>query len=413
MIFKNRYWKKGFPLILITALITQTFPMKVVKAEEAGSCICSCEQCSDNNEERNKILSEDPAETEGNEICACNGTDVYQGCIQCGERCSCCNMNEASENSVCNHKHDGDCGYAEAKPEVPCDMSCKDIDGNGIIEHCQECSYISAAEEKQCIHLHDENCGFYKSETEIQPEVMTEEIENIPELSTEQSLNDVEEVTEDERKTIEETSGNSNTDSEKETEAEKCFETEQSTEPKKDVQEADCTKEKSKESEKDSTQQQQETEVRDGVKTPKTEDEKVTTQESDSETEKGDGAYDIHSPYYFIKIPSEVMINESTDFEIGTSFIEDMKDKKAYLEIDGNWADDGTDCFVLMREGDEDTTWKYQLYIEGKLISKGDNRIELDQTKDSQKARIVSMDDKEIVPAGKYNGSLRFNVVYE
>ena len=212
----------------------------------------------------------------------------------------------------------------------------------------------------------------------------------------------MEEVTEDEdeRKTIEETNGNSDTDSEKETEAEKSLETENCTETESDVQKTGSTKEKSQLSESDSAQQ--ETEVQNDIKTAKTETEKVITQESDNET-----------PYYSIKIPSEVMINESTDFEIGTSFIKDMVDKKAYLEIDGDWADDGTDCFALMRDGDEDTTWKYQLYIEGKLISKGDHRIELDQTKDSQKARIVSMDDKEIVPAGKYIGGLRFNVVYE
>lgn len=403
MIFTHRYWKKGFPLILITALITQTFPMKVVRAEEAGGGTCSCEQTGCNNEERKEILSEDPAETADNEICACNGTESNMGCVRCGEGCICCNRNEMTEKFVCNHQHDGTCWYADALPEVPCDMDCKDTDGDSIINHCQRCSYIPSADGKECLHVHDENCGYYESETEIQSEDMTEEeIENLSELSTEQILNDVEEVTEDEdeRKTIEATNGNSDTDSEKETEAEKSLETENCTETESDVQKTGSTKEKSQSSEKDSAKQ--ETEVLNDIKTAKTETEKVITRESDSET-----------PYYSIKIPSEVMINESTDFEIGTSFIKDVVDKKAYLEIDGDWADDGTDCFALMRDGDEDTTWKYQLYIEGKLISKGDNRIELDQTKDSQKARIVSMDDKEIVPAGKYSGGLRFNVVYE
>lgn len=412
MVFRHRSWKKGFPLILIAALITQTFPMKVVRAEEAGSCICSCEQCSCDNEEKEEIIRDDL--TEGNEICACNEAELNQGCVWCGEGCTCCLMNAGTENSVCSHQHDGTCGYAEALSEVPCDMDCKDTDGDGMIEHCQGCSYMPAVEGKPCMHVHDEYCGFYMEETVIQPEEMTEEdTENMSELSTEQVLNDVEEVTEDERKTIEETNGNSNTDSEEETEAEKCLETEKCTETESDVQEAGSTKEKSKVPEKDSAQQ--ETEVRNEAKALKPKTDKVITQESDSETEKekGDGSYDIQSPYYAIKIPLEVMINESTDFEIGTSFIKDVGDKKAYLEIDGDWADDGTDCFVLMRDGDEDTTWKYQLYIEGKLIRKGDNRIELDQTKDSQKARIVSMDDKEIVPAGKYSGGLRFNVVYE
>ena len=400
MIFTHRCWKKGFPLILITALITQTFPMKVVRAEEAGGGTCSCEQCSCNNEEKKEILSEDPAKTADNEICACNGTDRNAGCIRCGEGCTCCNRNEMIENFVCNHQHDGTCGYADALPGVPCDMNCKETDSDGSINHCQECSYIPPADGKECLHVHDDNCGFYESETEMQPEDMTEEIEKLSELSTEQVLNDVEEVTEDERKTIEETNGNSDTDSEKETEAEKSLETENCAETESNVQETGSTKEKSQLSKKDSAQQ--ETEVQNDIKTAKTETEKVTEQESDSET-----------PYYSIKIPSEVMINESTDFEIGTSFIKDVEDKKAYLEIDGDWADDGTDCFALMRDGDEDTTWKYQLYIEGKLIRKGAHRIELDQTKDSQKARIVSMDDKEIVPAGKYSGGLRFNVVYE
>lgn len=413
MIFKRRCWKKGFPLILITALITQTFPMKVVRAEEAGGGICSCEQCSCKNEERKEILNEEPDETTDNEICACNETDVDQGCVRCGEGCTCCNRNEMAENSVCNHQHDGTCGYAEALPEVLCDMDCKETDSDGMIKHCQECAYAPEAEEQPCMHVHDEKCGFYEAETEIQPKEMTEELENMSELSTEQILNDVKEVTEDERKTIEETNGDSDTDSEKETEDEKSLETEPCTETESDVQEAGSTKEKSEVPEKDSAQQ--EAEVRNEVKAAKTETEKITAQESDSEIEKKkeDGSYDIHSPYYAIKIPSEVMINESTDFEIGTSFIKDVEDKKAYLEIDGDWADYGTDCFVLMRDGDEDTTWKYQLYIEGKLICKGDNRIVLDQTKDSQKARIVSMDDKEIVPAGKYHGGLRFNVVYE
>lgn len=403
MIFTHRYWKKGFPLILITALITQTFPMKVVRAEEAGGGTCSCEQTCCNKEERKEILSEDPAETADNEICACNGTESNMGCVRCGEGCICCNRNEMTEKFVCNHQHDGTCGYADALPEVPCDINCKDTDGDSIINHCHKCSYIPSADGKECLHVHDENCGYYESETEIQPEDMTEEeIENLSELSTEQIFNDVEEVTEDEdeRKTIEATNGNSDTDSEKETEAEKSLETENCTETESDVQKTGSTKEKSQSSEKDSAKQ--ETEVLNDIKTAKTETEKVITQESDSET-----------PYYSIKIPSEVMINESTDFEIGTSFIKDVVDKKAYLEIDGDWADDGTDCFALMRDGDEDATWKYQLYIEGKLISKGDNRIELDQTKDSQKARIVSMYDKEIVPAGKYSGGLRFNVVYE
>ena len=413
MVFKRRCWKKGFPLILITALITQTFPMKVVRAEEAGGGICSCEQCSSMNEERKEILSEDPDETTDNEICACNGTELDQGCVRCGEGCTCCNRYEVAENTVCNHQHDGTCGYAEALSGVPCDMDCKETDSDGMIKHCRECGYLPEAKEQLCVHVHDEMCGFYKAVTEIQPEEVTDALENMSELSTEQILNDVEEVTEDERKTIEETNMNSHTDSQKETEAEKSLETEPCTETESDVQEAGSTKEKSEIPEKDSAQQ--ETEVRNEVKAAKTETEKITAQESDSKIEKkkGDGSYDIHSPHYAIKIPSEVMINESTDFEIGTSFIKEVEDKKAYLEIDGDWADDETDCFVLMRDGDEDTTWKYQLYIEGKLIRKGENRIELDQTKDSQKARIVSMNDKEIVPAGKYHGGLRFNVVYE
>lgn len=408
MVFRHRFWKKGFPLILIAALITQTFPMKVVRAEEAGSCICSCEQCSCDNEEKEEIIRDDL--TEGNEICACNEAELNQGCVRCGEGCTCCLMNAGTENSVCSHQHDGTCGYAEALSEVPCDMDCKDTDGDGMIKHCQGCSYMPAVEGKPCMHVHDEYCGFYMEETVIQPEEMTEEdTENMSELSTEQVLNDVEEVTEDERKTIEETNGNSNTDSEEETEAEKCLETEKCTETESDVQEAGSTKEKSKVPEKDSAQH--ETEVRNEAKALKPKTDKVITQESDKE--KAESSNEINSPYYTIKIPSEVMINESTDFEIITSFVKDMENKKAYLVIDGDWAEDGTDCFALRCSECSDVTVNYKIFIGGTLITKEHNRVELSNSIETQRLKIVSINGMNQVPAGSYQGNIYFNISYK
>lgn len=411
MIFKHRCWKKGFPLILITALITQTFPMKVVRAEEADGGICSCEQCSCKNEERKEIVNEDPSETTNNEICACNETDLNQGCVRCGEGCTCCNRYEVAENLVCNHQHDGTCGYAEALSEVPCDMDCKETDSDGMIKHCQECAYAPEAEEQPCMHVHDEKCGFNEAETEIQPEEVTDALENMSELSTEQILNDVEEVTEDERKTIEETNGNSDTDSEKETEAEKSLETEPCTETESDVQEAGSTKEKSEVPEKDSAQQ--ETEAGNEVKTAKTETEKITAQESDSEIDKDDASYDIQSPYCTIKIPSKMMINETTDFEIETSFLKDMENKKVYLAIDGDWAEDCTDCFTLRCSESPDVNFKFKIFIGGILITKAYNSIVLNNSIETQRIKIVSFNGVNQVPAGSYQGNIYFNISYK
>ena len=71
-----------------------------------------------------------------------------------------CGYKAPTEGSPCAHKHDENCGYAEAASEVPCDKGCTDTDGDGVIDHVGGCAYTPAVEGSPCTHVHDESCAY-------------------------------------------------------------------------------------------------------------------------------------------------------------------------------------------------------------------------------------------------------------
>lgn len=71
-----------------------------------------------------------------------------------------CSYREGSKGSPCTHEHDANCGYIEAKKEVPCDKGCTDTDGDGVIDHVKDCAYQPAVEGQKCTHKHDADCGY-------------------------------------------------------------------------------------------------------------------------------------------------------------------------------------------------------------------------------------------------------------
>lgn len=74
-----------------------------------------------------------------------------------------CGYGEAVKGQPCTHVHDESCGCAEAAEEIPCDMECPDVDGDGIADHIDGCAYRSAAEGSPCTHTHDETCGYVEA----------------------------------------------------------------------------------------------------------------------------------------------------------------------------------------------------------------------------------------------------------
>ena len=61
-----------------------------------------------------------------------------------------CGYMEAVEGQPCGHVHDGDCGFAEAVAEIPCDMGCAEAGEDGQTVHAGDCAYTPAAEEIPC-----------------------------------------------------------------------------------------------------------------------------------------------------------------------------------------------------------------------------------------------------------------------
>ena len=71
-----------------------------------------------------------------------------------------CGYMEAVEGQPCGHVHDGDCGFAEAVAEIPCDMGCAEAGEDGQTVHDEGCAYTPAAEGAPCLHEHDGECGY-------------------------------------------------------------------------------------------------------------------------------------------------------------------------------------------------------------------------------------------------------------
>ena len=82
-----------------------------------------------------------------------------------------CGYMEAVEGQPCGHVHDGDCGFAEAVAEIPCDMGCAEAGEDGQTVHAGDCAYTPAAEEIPCDMgcaeagedgqtVHDEGCAY-------------------------------------------------------------------------------------------------------------------------------------------------------------------------------------------------------------------------------------------------------------
>ncbi len=81
-------------------------------------------------------------------------------CIHHMEHTEACGYANEVPAQSCTHTHDESCGYVEAVDEIPCNMGCTDLDGNGIIDHVASCAYQPATEGKSCTHQHDEECGY-------------------------------------------------------------------------------------------------------------------------------------------------------------------------------------------------------------------------------------------------------------
>ena len=71
-----------------------------------------------------------------------------------------CGYIESVEGQPCGHVHNGDCGFAEAAEEIPCDMGCAEAGEDGQTVHDEGCAYTPAAEGAPCLHEHDGECGY-------------------------------------------------------------------------------------------------------------------------------------------------------------------------------------------------------------------------------------------------------------
>lgn len=62
---------------------------------------------------------------------------------------------ESEENGLCEHhpQHTDECGYIEAQEEIPCNMGCADMDGDGTVDHAEGCTYQPAVEGQPCTYV--------------------------------------------------------------------------------------------------------------------------------------------------------------------------------------------------------------------------------------------------------------------
>ena len=81
-----------------------------------------------------------------------------------------CSYREGSEGSPCTHEHDANCGYIEAKKEVPCDKGCTDTDGDGDIDHAPDCAYQPAVEGQECTPVSYTHLDVYKRQDRYHPD---------------------------------------------------------------------------------------------------------------------------------------------------------------------------------------------------------------------------------------------------
>ena len=70
-----------------------------------------------------------------------------------------CGFTESAEGCPCSHVHDGDCGFVEAVPEVPCDMDRAETDEDSRIVHAEGCAYAPEGAGASCRPEHDPACG--------------------------------------------------------------------------------------------------------------------------------------------------------------------------------------------------------------------------------------------------------------
>lgn len=338
--------------------------------------------------------------------------------------------------SKCNHLHDAVCGYIEAIPEVSCDMKCKDTDGDSIVKHCLKCAYQPEVEGEICTHVHDAQCGYYdadesevKTETETETQNNTEvEIETDIDIDTEINTDIVTEVG-TETMTV--------SDPETEIESEIKSGTENGIVDDSDAagaKESDTELQSQSAKETDTELESQSTEAEKDKKTDREtafaksteseiqkETDNLGTNEYTTETvekiETKDLAGRTNAPSFTVSIPAEVMINANTDFEIETAYISSEKAEEegetAYLVVDGDKKKCLDDFFVLTREGDDNTTWQYQLYIEDTLITGTNNKVVLNSNKTVQKATIHPVEQQAVLPAGSYKGTLNFRIICE
>lgn len=96
---------------------------------------------------------------------ACNhehDADCYQ--TKCAHVHGECSYAAAVEGADCAHQHDNACGYAAPVAEIPCNCEPQETE-DGII-HAKECAYAPAVPEGECTHIHGE-CGFAEAKAEI------------------------------------------------------------------------------------------------------------------------------------------------------------------------------------------------------------------------------------------------------
>lgn len=76
---------------------------------------------------------------------------------------------EAGSEGLCSHHflHTVDCGYVPVRAEVPCDMDCADLDGDGVIDHDKDCAYRPAMAGQPCAY-HCEICASGKNAAQVQ-----------------------------------------------------------------------------------------------------------------------------------------------------------------------------------------------------------------------------------------------------
>lgn len=388
--------RKIFPVILAAALILSAAPVKAAQLSE-----CQVEEIKETSEinltEVSDSAENDAAQNVEDSLEFANlegelteetseQTEIVPEIETKGQSESQLNRQiEKLEKIKMSHLHNADCGYVEKEAEIPCDKNCEEKAKDGTIMHSVDCSYCPAVVISPCQYFQeiDEKLDLLREKTEENLKEKPEEDrkEMFPKEAEADGKKDETDNVGEESQAREKTIGN----------VEEPVE-EMILEDREGMPE-DTPEEMGKEAE---------TEVSEEALTQTDE----TDQTEENSTSKNE-------PEYTLLIPAEVILNESSEFEVETKSDSDMSEGELILTVTGTTAREESENFALFLEGKEDVAWEYQLRIENSLLNARQNQVVLEAGNARQKVVVVPMQSMGKLPAGNYQGSLNFQIVYK